>query len=296
MYFLTYLFNEEEKIGILSKNKIIPLDTIYNKLNLNPPTDMLSFIKMSNDSLVEKINNTADSMVNNSIELDQVKILAPIPYPKNDVICLGKNYIEHAKEVMGLTSDNLDIPTQPIYFSKRANPAIGNNDIIMKHSSITDSVDYEVELAIIIGKDGINIKKEEAQDYIFGYTIANDISARNLQKKHIQWFKGKSLNTFCPMGPYIVHKSLIPFPVHLDIKCFINGELRQNSNTKNLIFDIPYIISDLSKGMKLNAGDIIMTGTPSGVGLGFKPFKFLKSGDKIECFIEGIGTLTNYIE
>lgn len=296
MYFLTYLFNKEEKIGILSKNKIIPLDIIYNKLNLNPPTDMLSFIKTSNDSLIEKINNTAASMVNNSIELDQVKILAPIPYPENDVICLGKNYIDHAKEVMGLTSDNLDIPTQPIYFSKRANPAIGNNEIIMKHSSITDSVDYEVELAIIIGKDGINIKKEEAQDYIFGYTIANDISARNLQKKHIQWFKGKSLNTFCPMGPYIVHKSLIPFPVHLDIKCFINGELRQNSNTKNLIFDIPYIISDLSKGMKLNAGDIIMTGTPSGVGLGFKPFKFLKSGDKIECFIEGIGTLTNYIE
>ncbi len=178
-------------------------------------------------------------------------------------------------------------------FSKVASPAIGQGDNIKAFPEYTDKADYEVELAVIIGKDGIDIRKEDAEDYIFGYTIVNDVSARNIQRKHGQWFKGKSLETYCPMGPVIVHKSALPFPIELEIKCSINGELRQNSNTKQLIFDIPSIIHDLSKGMYLRKGDIIITGTPAGVGLGFKPFKFLKPGDEIECSIEGIGTLKN---
>ncbi|WDV47268.1 fumarylacetoacetate hydrolase family protein [Clostridiaceae bacterium M8S5] len=294
MYLLTYIYDDKYNLGTLTKekDKVIPIDVIYRELKMSPPKDMLDLIKTSNSTIIKKISNISGIMYNQAIDIATVKITAPIRYPHSDIICLGKNYADHAKEVMGMTSDNLGLPKYPIYFSKRANPAIGDNDIIKYH---TDSMDYEVELAIIIGKDGININKEDVSDYIFGYTIANDISARRLQKKHIQWYKAKSLDTFCPMGPYIVHKSSLPSKINLDIQCYINGELRQNSNTSNLIFDIPYIVSDLSKNMKLYSGDIILTGTPAGVGLGYKPPKFLKRGDKIESFIEGIGTLVNYV-
>ncbi len=298
MYFVTYKYNNEEQIGILNHDKegIIPLRVIFNKLNIKPLNTMNEFIISSDEKLISKINDISSKINFDEIPISKVTICAPIPYPIRNLICLGKNYLDHAKEVIGLKGSENDIPKFPIYFSKIANPAIGHESMIKKHSEITDKIDYEVELGIIIGKDGINIKKENAEDYIFGYTIVNDISARNIQRKHGQWFKGKCLDTFCPMGPHIVHKSQIPFPVEVDIVCKINDEVRQNSNTRNMIFDIPYIISDLSKGMHLKAGDIIITGTPSGVGLGFKPFKFLKSGDKIECFIEKIGTLTNYLE
>ncbi|PAB59169.1 fumarylacetoacetate hydrolase family protein [Anaeromicrobium sediminis] len=292
MYFLTYLHKDEKNYGMLNKNKdkIIPLSEIFKSKTLN------DFICTFNESILEEINNLMDSSNLNSIPLSEVKLLAPIPHPKRNIFCLGKNYLDHAKEVVGLPGADDNIPKFPIYFSKIANPAIGHLDIIKNHSEITKMIDYEVELGVIIGKDGINIKEDEAEEYVFGYTIVNDVSARNLQRKHTQWFKGKSLETFCPMGPYIVHKSQIPFPVELDIKCSVNGELRQNSNTKNMIFNIANVISDLSKGMELKAGDIIITGTPSGVGLGFSPFKFLNSKDKVECYIEKIGTLTNFIE
>lgn len=298
MYFVTYKYNNEEQIGILSHNKesVIPLRVILNKLNIESLNTMNEFIISSDEKLISKIEEILNKINFDEISISDVVICAPVPYPIRNLICLGKNYLDHAKEVIGLKGSENDIPKFPIYFSKIANPAIGDKSIIKNHSEITDKIDYEVELGIIIGKDGINIKEEDAEDYIFGYTIVNDISARNIQRKHGQWFKGKCLDTFCPMGPHIVHKNQIPFPVELDIVCKINDEVRQNSNTRNMIFDIPYIISDLSKGMHLKAGDIIITGTPSGVGLGFKPFKFLKSGDKIECFIEKIGTLTNYLE
>ncbi|QXM06175.1 fumarylacetoacetate hydrolase family protein [Crassaminicella indica] len=298
MYFATFHYNGEEQFGILSENKenIIPIKKILNKLGIAIPKTLRDFVENSDDTLIKAIKDTLKAHDFEAIPLESIKLCAPIPYPRRNLICLGKNYMDHAKEVVGLPGADNEIPKFPIYFTKIADPAIGNGDIIKNHKNITNMIDYEVELAIVIGKDGINIKKEEAEKYIFGYTIVNDISARNIQRKHSQWFRGKSLETFCPMGPYLVHKSEIPFPVELDIKCSINGEIRQNSNTKNLIFDIPYIISDLSKEMYLRAGDIILTGTPSGVGLGFKPFKFLKSGDVVECYIEKIGTLTNKIE
>ncbi|QEK11888.1 fumarylacetoacetate hydrolase family protein [Crassaminicella thermophila] len=298
MYFATFRYNEEEKFGVLSKDQknIIPLQQIFDQLGVIAPKTLKDFIEQSDDILIKDIKKILKTHNFECIPLENVKLCAPIPYPRRNLICLGKNYLDHAKEIIGLPGANDEIPKFPIYFTKIADPAIGDGDIIKNHAEITDKIDYEVELAIIIGKDGINIKKEEVEEYIFGYTIVNDVSARNIQRKHEQWFRGKSLETFCPMGPFIVHKSEIPFPVELDIQCRINGELRQNSNTKNLIFDIPYIISDLSKGTYLRAGDIILTGTPSGVGLGFKPFKFLKSGDVIECYIEKIGTLTNKVE
>lgn len=298
MYFATYEYKSEQAIGVILKeeNKVIPMKEIFGFIGRDCPESMNEFIGSFDDNMMKEIQNVLDKSQAQGIALKDVKLCAPISHPKRNLICLGKNYLDHAKETQGLPGGTEEIPKFPIYFSKIANPAIGDGDIILNHANITEKVDYEVELAVIIGKDGIDIEKEAAEDYIFGYTIVNDISARNIQRKHGQWFKGKSLETFCPMGPYIAHKSVIPFPVELNIVCKVNEETRQNSNTNKLIFDIPHIISDLSKGMKLQAGDIIITGTPAGVGLGFKPFKFLKPGDTVECYIEKIGTLTNKFE
>ncbi|AKA69722.1 fumarylacetoacetate hydrolase family protein [Clostridium scatologenes] len=297
MKFITYDFKEKESIGIVRGDKIVPIEDIATYMSLENPKNMVELIEQYSEDMLDKVENIVKNKEDfKLLPLDNVKIKAPIPYPKRNVLCLGKNYVEHAREIKITRIAGTGIPEEPIYFTKMVAPAIGNEDEIKFSYEVTKQVDYEVELAIIIGKDGINIKKEDAEEHIFGYTIVNDVSARDLQGKHKQWFKGKSLDTFCPMGPYIVHKKDIPFPVELNIKCSINGELRQNSNTKNLIFDIPYIISDLSKGMTLKSGDIICTGTPSGVGLGFEPIKVLKNGDTIECSIEKIGKLVNKVK
>lgn len=298
MYLITYLYNNNEYIGFLSSDKknIISGKSIFSRLNQDEPTNMNKFIDICTDTLINEINNLIKSYSGPLINIKEVKILAPIPYPKRNLFCLGKNYLDHINEVKHMKNVGVDIPSNPIYFSKTAYPAKGNNDYILSHEGITNSIDYEVELAVIIGKEGKNILPENVEDHIFGYTIANDISARDLQVSHVQWHKGKCLDTFCPMGPVIVHKSLLPLPLNLEIKCFVNNEERQSSTTSNMIFDIYSIISDLSKGITLQKGDIILTGTPAGVGMGFKPPKFLKSGDKVECYIEKIGSLCNYVK
>ncbi len=286
-----YFENEAGKtLGILdAQDKII---TLESALGATAPKDLNALIDTMSEEEVLALAEKAKAM-EGTIALEAVKVLAPIEYPKRNIFCLGKNYLDHANETKGLPGGSDDIPQFPIYFAKVAQPAIGQGENVLAYQEYTDMVDYEVELAIVIGKDGIDISKEDAESHIFGYTIINDVSARNIQRKHGQWFKGKSLETYCPMGPVLVHKSEIAFPVELDIQCSINGEMRQNSNTNQLIFDIPTIIHDLSKGMYLRKGDIISTGTPAGVGLGFKPFKFLKPGDTMECYVEGIGKLTN---
>lgn len=298
MKFINFEYNNLKKLGILLSEKIVPIGIIASSLDMPSPKDMNDLIDTWNEETLYRVKNALDTMdiEKVSLSLSRVKVLPPIEYPRRNLFCLGKNYIDHAEETRDLPGGDIDIPEYPIYFTKLGHPCIGHNDMILNHKELTEKVDYEVELAVIIGKDGINISYDDAEEYIFGYTIVNDVSARNIQRKHGQWFKGKSLDTFTPMGPVIVHKSDIPFPVELKIKCSINGELRQNSNTRKLIFDIPSIISDLSKGMHLRKGDIITTGTPAGVGLGFDPFKFLKSGDLIDCYIENIGILSNIFE
>lgn len=297
MKFLSYIFYDQESYGVLkeSKNTVVPMTTLLNLLGRHCPSTLLSFIQMYSDSLNSEIEQILDENYADEIPIEEIKLRAPIAYPRRNVFCLGKNYAEHAMEVKSLPGGEAKIPDYPIYFTKICDPAIGDMDEVIIPKDYTEKIDYEVELALIIGKDGKDISPEDAESYIFGYTIANDISARDIQTKHIQWFKGKSLDTFTPMGPYIVDKGEIKFPVELDISCRVNGETRQSSNTKNLIFDLAYIISDLSKGLTLRAGDIILTGTPSGVGIGFKPHKYLKSGDIVECSIEKIGTLKNKI-
>jgi len=230
------------------------------------------------------------------ILLDHVKVLSPIEYPRRNIICLGKNYKEHALEMKGKITDALVVPDAPIYFSKACYKTIGHKDIITGHKGVSNMVDYEVELAIIIGKEGLNIPKDQVRDHIFGYTIANDVSARDLQKDHFQWLKGKSLDGFCPLGPVIIEKDDVAYPPSLDIKCYVNDELRQDAKTDDLIFDMDTIVSDLSRGMTLLPGDIILTGTPSGVGMGFQPPKYLSSGDVIKCEIEHIGALINTLD
>jgi 2-keto-4-pentenoate hydratase/2-oxohepta-3-ene-1,7-dioic acid hydratase in catechol pathway len=260
------------------------------------PGSLLEAIEVS-DQLVALSQRVLEKVNSNDIEglimyfVKDVKRLAPIPRPRKNVFCVGKNYADHVAEMGGDA-----IPEAPVVFTKAPNTVIGAGHPVQSHFDVTQELDYEGELAIVIGKKGKKITADEAMDYVFGYTIINDITARDLQRRHKQFFLGKSLDTSCPMGPNIVHRSLIEDPHKLSIQTWVNEEVRQNGNTEQLIFSIPTLISVMSAGMTLEPGDIIATGTPSGVGNGFKPPRFLKSGDVVEIQIEGVGTLTNRIE
>jgi 2-keto-4-pentenoate hydratase/2-oxohepta-3-ene-1,7-dioic acid hydratase in catechol pathway len=228
------------------------------------------------------------------------RLLAPIPEPRRNVFCVGKNYHEHAKE---FSQSGYDMsagsgeaaPPAPVVFTKPATTVCADGDDVLSFPEVTQQVDYEVELGVIIGKAGRGIKKADAMSHVWGYTIINDVTARDLQQKHRQWFIGKSLDTFCPMGPWIVTADEVDV-ANLTVQCWINDELRQNANTSDLIFDVPTIIEALAGGMTLLPGDVIATGTPAGVGLGFKPPKFLKPGDVMKLSISNLGTLTNTVK
>ncbi|MBI1997528.1 MAG: fumarylacetoacetate hydrolase family protein [Deltaproteobacteria bacterium] len=224
------------------------------------------------------------------VKLSQVKLLSPIPAPKKNCVMLGINYREHVDEGARARELEIKYPDYPVFFTKPATSVIGHLGKVIKHRA-TDKLDWEVELAVVMGKKGKDIPKEKAYDYVFGYTICLDMTARELQRQHGQWFKGKSLDTFCPIGPWIVDKSALPDPQQLRLICRVNGEVMQDGNTRDMIFDIPTTIESLSKGMTLEPGDIISTGTPSGVGFARTPPVFLKPGDKVEGDIEGIGIL-----
>ncbi len=247
------------------------------------------------NELIQKYDDIKESIINGSsvakaISENQYELLAPIPVPSQDIICLGVNYREHIEE----TVDVLDFTkkTDAVYFSKRVNKANNPGGNIPVYDFV-ESLDYEVELGVILKKDAFNVSLEEASEYIFGYTIINDVSARNLQFKHQQWYRGKSLDGYTPMGPCIVTKDEIKDAHNLDISCYVNDEKRQESNTKYMITTAQEAIAELSQGMTLKAGTIIATGTPGGVAMGMKPPVYLKSGDVIRCEIQGIGSLTN---
>jgi 2-keto-4-pentenoate hydratase/2-oxohepta-3-ene-1,7-dioic acid hydratase in catechol pathway len=215
-------------------------------------------------------------------------LLAPIPRPAKNIFCLGRNYAEHARE------RGNPVPTVPIYFTKAPTSVVGPEAPVIHHA-VTRQLDYEVELAVIVGKRGRDIAPERALDHVFGYTIINDISARDLQQQHGQYFKGKSLDTFAPMGPVVVHRSLIPNPQALTMRLRVNGEQRQYASTGSMVFPIADLLSTLSAGLTLEPGDIIATGTPEGVAMGMTPQRWLKAGDVVEAEIEGIGVLRNRI-
>ena len=286
MHYATYLYEGNECAGVVSNEGFYPFKALFGK-----DMTMLEFIR-EHESI-----NLGKLPLDQHSPIPQAKLtpLAPIPRPFRHVICLGKNYEDHAKEVMETIQSNQNanlIPQAPIYFTKTACPAIGDGGTVSVHSNVTQKADYEAELAVIIGKTASRISRQDAESVIFGYTIVNDLTARDLQAKHSQWFFGKSLDGFCPMGPVIVSRDEIPFPVELEIKCRVNCEQRQSSNTSYLIFDIPHVISELSQGITLHPGDIIATGTPAGIGHAMKPAQYLKAGDVVECEIEKIGVLT----
>lgn len=229
--------------------------------------------------------------------LAEVKLLAPIPHPLQDVLCLGLNYREHAKEANAYSQKDFTAERgYPVYFSKRVSYAPASGESVPSYEGLTEKLDYEAELAVVLGKDAKNVSEKDAEEYVLGYTVVNDMTARDLQTNHKQWYFGKSLDGFCPMGPVIVTKDEIPFPPALKIQSYVNGELRQDSNTDQMIYDIPFVISELSKGMTLKAGTIIATGTPKGVAMGMEKPRFLQSGDRIVCRIEKIGDLENTVE
>jgi len=228
--------------------------------------------------------------------LAQVQLLAPIPRPARNVLCVGKNYRDHAKEVAATavtTSDKDGVPEVPVIFTKWTSSVSGPNQPIPAQLDPTQSTDYEGELAVIIGAGGRGIARAEAMRHVYGYTIVNDVTARRLQKRHSQWFLGKSLDGYCPMGPAIVTADEVPEVGRLQVQTRVNGELRQNGSVADLIFDIPTLIETLSATMTLEPGDIISTGTPAGVGMGFNPPRFLQAGDIVAVTIEPIGTLEN---
>ena len=229
-------------------------------------------------------------------KLSEIKILAPIPYLLRDIICVGKNYYAHAKEFFDSGFDATQketIPSEPIIFTKAMTSLIGPDDAIDTSIDPTGSVDYEGELGVVISKTARRVAKNDWQDYVFGYVIINDVTSRELQKKHNQWTIGKGLDTFGPMGPYIVTKDEIDDLPSMQIQTLVNDEVRQQAEVRDLIFDIPTLIETLTLTGTLLAGDIIATGTPVGVGIGFSPPKFLKSGDKVTINVTGLGSLTN---
>jgi 2-keto-4-pentenoate hydratase/2-oxohepta-3-ene-1,7-dioic acid hydratase in catechol pathway len=231
-----------------------------------------------------------------AIPIGTVKLLAPL-IPRRNIFCVGKNYRAHAKEFAGSGYEagavkGAEIDEYAAVFSKPPSTVIAHGDTVELHPKVTASVDYEAELGVIIGKAGRDIPAERAQEYIFGYTVINDVTARDRQRNHKQWFLGKALDTFCPMGPWATTADELDAS-KLNVKCWVNGELRQDANTSDLLFDIPTLIATISAGLTLQPGDVIATGTPAGVGIGFTPPRFLAEGDEVSISIQGIGTLTN---
>ncbi|MFK8080076.1 MAG: fumarylacetoacetate hydrolase family protein [Granulosicoccus sp.] len=225
---------------------------------------------------------------------DSVTLLAPLPVPRKNVFCVGRNYAEHIAEGARAQNKTINVTEHPVYFTKPSTAVIGPDAQIPIFPALSESIDYEVELTAVIGKAGRDISKSSAFDHIFGYTILNDITARDVQRRHGgQYFKGKSLDGSCPIGPWIVTADAIGNPQNLAIGLSVNGEVRQNGNTSSMIFDIPTIIASLSEGLTLEPGDLVATGTPSGVGYAMEPPTFLKHGDTVICKVENIGELRN---
>lgn len=291
MKLYTIQTNERRRVAVQCKdNRLYPLDTLgfaFRDMN-----DLIKNISADELNELKAFALSGELPDSGSYAADEVKLCAPVPEPGQDIICLGVNYDEHIKETTHV--EDFQNKEATVYFSKRANRAGGDGDIIPCYSFV-DSLDYEAELGVIIGKTVKEYRKSDGYGCIFGYTVINDVSARNLQFKHKQWYMGKSLDGYATMGPCIVTADEIENVQNLSITCRVNGELRQNSNTKYMIQPVLDAVEELSLGITLKAGTIIATGTPGGVGLGMQPPQYLKSGDVIECYIEKIGSLTNIV-
>jgi 2-keto-4-pentenoate hydratase/2-oxohepta-3-ene-1,7-dioic acid hydratase in catechol pathway len=281
MKLVTYDGGQGPRLGLIANDSVVDLSDASNGAL---PADMRSFLEMGAAALqqAQSVASKAEGR-----PLNEVRVMAPILNPSK-IVAIGLNYMDHCRE------QGIQPPKRPTTFTKFPSSIIGPGDEIRWNADLTQKVDWEVELAVVIGKTARNVSAEDALDYIAGYTICHDVSARDLQlEKGDQWIVGKSLDTFCPLGPVLVTKDEIADPHNLSLRCLVNGEAVQDSNTKELIFNIPYLIEFLTKGITLLPGDVITTGTPDGVGAFLKPPVFLKDGDEVTVEIGGIGTMTN---
>ncbi|NMH29001.1 fumarylacetoacetate hydrolase family protein [Flavobacterium silvaticum] len=299
MKLLTFSHQSKQKIGVLHGDVVVDLETLGFKHNLEFPKSMLELIDLG-ESEIKRIEDTIKASSENviaasSLPTSEVTILAPIPKPRKNIIGIGLNYTEHvAESARTLDTDNT-LPQKPVIFSKPPTAVTATNTDIIHNENLTQQLDWEVELAVVIGKKAKYVSKENAMDYVFGYTVINDISARDCRRAG-QWIVSKGQDTFAPLGPVIVTKDEIKDPHNLNLSLTLNGVEKQNSNTKFLLFRIPDLIEDLSTVFTLEPGDIIATGTPAGVGAGREPQEWMWNGDVVEATVEGIGTLTNRVK
>ena len=291
MRFVTFSQGGVERAGLLLEEGVLDLLAARagHGLAADLPGTLLELIETSDTWLPVVRRLVEQKRPEWVLPLSAVELRAPLPRPRKNIFCIGKNYVDHVSEMSG------SLPEYPVVFSKPPTTVIGPEMEIDSHRDVTGELDYEGELAVVIGRQGKSIKKERAFEYVFGYTAVNDVTARDKQRLHGQWLLGKAFDTFCPMGPVVVHQSVLRDPHGLTIKTRVNGEVRQSAHTSLMIFDIPTLIATISAGTTLEPGDIIATGTPSGVGKGFKPPRFLKPGDVVEVEIERVGVLRNRV-
>ncbi len=284
------------RLGVVRDEQVIDVAALAG---FAPTTTMLELIDQGQEGL-DRLRQALAAASDAALQqqgamqpLQAVHLLAPIPRPRKNIFCLGRNYVEHALESSQARGDQGGVPEDPIFFTKAPTTVSGPSDPIVIDPTVSAQMDWEVELGVIIGRAGKNIPAGQALQYVFGYTVINDVSARDLQARHKQWFKGKSLDGSCPIGPWIVTAEEIPDPHRLNLWLRVNGVVKQESNTRLLIYTLPAIIETLSAGLTLEPGDIIATGTPAGVGFARQPPEFLQPGDVVEAEVEGIGLLRN---
>jgi 2-keto-4-pentenoate hydratase/2-oxohepta-3-ene-1,7-dioic acid hydratase in catechol pathway len=300
MKLLTYKTNDTEpRLGFIHNNQVIDMEDFGEISNFPLPDNMLDLIDLGFE-LVEELNDMiaetdAELFGEIAYEMDEVTFLAPIPKPRKNIIGIGLNYTEHVAESARTLDTTGKLPQKPIIFSKPPTTVTATNTDIIKNTKLTEQLDWEVELAVVIGKKGKYVAKTDAMDYVFGYTVINDISARDCRREG-QWIVSKGQDTFAPMGPILVTKDEIENAHNLNLSLKVNGVEKQNSNTKFLLFNINDLIEDLSIVFTLEPGDIIATGTPSGVGAGRNPQEWLHNGDVVEATVEGIGTIVNTVK
>jgi 2-keto-4-pentenoate hydratase/2-oxohepta-3-ene-1,7-dioic acid hydratase in catechol pathway len=300
MKLLTYLTSDnEQRAAFIHNNKAVDLEDFGEVTNFPLPSTILELIDMGFEVIAE-INSLLGDVTEAELDeicydLSEIQILAPIPKPRKNIIGIGLNYTEHVAESARTLDTTGKLPQKPIIFSKPPTTVTGPNTNILLNPKLTQQLDWEVELAVVISKKGKYVAKENALDYVFGYTIINDISARDCRREG-QWIVSKGQDTFAPMGPYLVTKDEIENPHNLNLSLKLNGVEKQNSNTQFMLFNINDLIEDLSTVFTLEAGDIIATGTPAGVGAGRNPQEWMKDGDVVECFVENIGHLKNTVK
>jgi 2-keto-4-pentenoate hydratase/2-oxohepta-3-ene-1,7-dioic acid hydratase in catechol pathway len=293
MRLVTFASDDGARLGALRAETVVDLVQLGAQANVAVPPSMLALIDAGESGLdaTRRALAAAPAHGPGVLALADVRLLAPIPEPRRNVICLGRNYAEHARESTAAREAEAPPPAQPVYFSKATTSVIGPSDPFPFDSAVSEQIDWEVELGVVIGRRGQGIPVERALEWVFGYTVVNDITARDLQNQHLQWFLGKSLDGSCPTGPCIVTADELPNPHALALRLRVNGVIKQEATTADLIFNINTCIATLARGTTLLPGDLIATGTPAGVGFARKPPEFLRPGDIVEAEIDGIGTL-----